>query len=321
MNYYLKRIISAIFMMFLISIIVFVLINLIPGNPYLNMISPSTSKEEVQRLLENIGYFDPIHIKYIKWIKRVMVLDLGYSSYYGDKIINIIFDKFKYTFFLGSISIIITLIISTVLSGICVIKKNKLLNRFIDALFIITTSMPSFFIAMIVIKLFAWDLKLLPATGSQSLFLENSSIFNIFVDRLSHLILPVFVLVFMSIPNFIKYLKKEFEDISKMDFIRVLKAKGLSDFEIFSKHVSKNAIIPIITITSLELTYFLGGTLITETIFVLPGIGRLNFEAFINRDYYLIMALLLFNSFLVVFLSLCSDFLYSIFDPRIKYDD
>lgn len=308
-------------MMFLISIIVFVLINLIPGNPYLNMISPSTSKEEVQRLLKNIGYFDPIHIKYFKWIKRVMILDFGYSSYYGDKIINIICDKFKYTFFLGTISIIITLIISTLLSGICVIKKNKLLNRFIDLLFIITTSMPSFFIAMIVIKLFAWDLKLFPATGSQSLFLEDSSIFNIFIDRLTHLILPVFVLVFMSIPNFIKYLKKEFEDISKMDFIRVLKAKGLSDFEIFSKHISKNAIIPIISITSLELTYFLGGTLITETIFVLPGIGRLNYEAFINRDYYLIMALLLFNSFLVVFLSLLSDFLYSIFDPRIKYDD
>lgn len=308
-------------MMFLISIIVFVLINLIPGNPYLNMISPSTSKEEVQRLLKNIGYFDPIHIKYFKWIKRVMILDFGYSSYYGDKIINIICDKFKYTFFLGTISIIITLIISTLLSGICVIKKNKLLNRFIDLLFIITTSMPSFFIAMIVIKLFAWDLKLFPATGSQSLFLEDSSIFNIFIDRLTHLILPVFVLVFMSIPNFIKYLKKEFEDISNMDFIRVLKAKGLSDFEIFSKHISKNAIIPIISITSLELTYFLGGTLITETIFVLPGIGRLNYEAFINRDYYLIMALLLFNSFLVVFLSLLSDFLYSIFDPRIKYDD
>lgn len=308
-------------MMFLISIIVFVLINLIPGNPYLNMISPSTSKEEVQRLLKNIGYFDPIHIKYFKWIKRVMILDFGYSSYYGERIINIICDKFKYTFFLGTISIIITLIISTLLSGICVIKKNKLLNRFIDLLFIITTSMPSFFIAMIVIKLFAWDLKLFPATGSQSLFLEDSSIFNIFIDRLTHLILPVFVLVFMSIPNFIKYLKKEFEDISKMDFIRVLKAKGLSDFEIFSKHISKNAIIPIISITSLELTYFLGGTLITETIFVLPGIGRLNYEAFINRDYYLIMALLLFNSFLVVFLSLLSDFLYSIFDPRIKYDD
>lgn len=308
-------------MMFLISIIVFVLINLIPGNPYLNMISPSTSKEEVQRLLKNIGYFDPIHIKYFKWIKRVMVLDLGYSSYYGEKIINIIFDKFKYTFFLGTVSIIITLIISILLSGICVIKKNKSLNRFIDALFIVTTSMPSFFIAMIVIKLFAWDFKLLPATGSQSLFLEDSSIFNIFIDKLSHLILPVFVLVFMSIPNFIKYLKKEFEDISKMDFIRVLKAKGLSDFEIFSKHVSKNAIIPIISITSLELTYFLGGTLITETIFVLPGIGRLNYEAFINRDYYLIMALLLFNSFLVVFFSLFSDFLYSIFDPRIKYDE
>lgn len=308
-------------MMFLISIIVFVLINLIPGNPYINMISPSTSKEEVQRLLKNIGYFDPIHIKYFKWIKRVMVLDLGYSSYYGEKIINIIFDKFKYTFFLGTVSIIITLIISILLSGICVIKKNKSLNRFIDALFIVTTSMPSFFIAMIVIKLFAWDFKLLPATGSQSLFLEDSSIFNIFIDKLSHLILPVFVLVFMSIPNFIKYLKKEFEDISKMDFIRVLKAKGLSDFEIFSKHVSKNAIIPIISITSLELTYFLGGTLITETIFVLPGIGRLNYEAFINRDYYLIMALLLFNSFLVVFFSLFSDFLYSIFDPRIKYDE
>ncbi|WXR62902.1 ABC transporter permease [Peptostreptococcaceae bacterium AGR-M142] len=321
MKYYLKRIISAIFMMFLISIIVFVLINLIPGNPYLNMISPSTSKEEVQRLLKNIGYFDPINIKYFKWIKRVIVLDLGYSSYYGDKIINIIFDKFKYTFFLGTVSIIITLIISILLSGICVIKNNKSLNRFIDALFIVTTSMPSFFIAMIVIKLFAWDFKLLPATGSQSLFLEDSSIFNIFIDKLSHLILPVFVLVFMSIPNFIKYLKKEFEDISKMDFIRVLKAKGLSDFEIFSKHVSKNAIIPIISITSLELTYFLGGTLITETIFVLPGIGRLNYEAFINRDYYLIMALLLFNSFLVVFFSLFSDFLYSIFDPRIKYDE
>lgn len=318
-KYAIKRMLNTIPILFGISIIVFILINCQPGNPYSNMVDPSVTDEVKEQMLRQIGYYDPLPIKYVKWVSRAVTGDLGYSIAYKEPVISVIGSRVGNTLILGTAALFLSVLIAIPIGMISSVKRYSIFDYVTTVLTFIGLSIPAFFFGMLLIKFFAVDLKILPVSGMVTVG-KNYVGINHIIDIVNHMILPVIVLALINTASFMRYTRSSMIDIIGQDYIRTARAKGVSSYGIVLKHAFKNALIPIITIISLELPALFSGALLTETIFVWPGIGRLNFEAVTNRDYSLIMGLVMIFAIVTLLSNLIADILYAAVDPRIKYD-
>ncbi|MGL4731508.1 MAG: ABC transporter permease [Clostridium sp.] len=317
-KYIIKRLITACIVLFGISIVIFALVHMQPGNPYLNMLDPSIPPEVVQEMLAKIGYYDPIHIKYIKWISRAIHGDFGYSIYYGQPVLSVINSRIWNSVLLATFSLTLSIILGISLGIFSAVKKGSIYDYIITIFSFIGISIPAFFFGLILIKIFAFDLKILPVSGMKTLG-ENYHGIRSAVDILKHMILPGTVLALLQIASFIRYTRSSMMEVLGEDYIRTAMAKGLTRKKAILKHGFKNALIPIVTVICIQIPFLFSGALLTETIFVWPGIGRINYEAVLNRDYPLIMGILMILSIIILLSNLLADVLYAIIDPRIKY--
>ncbi len=265
-KYIIKRLLIAIGVLFGVSIIIFALIHMQPGNPYSTMVDSRVSKEVIKEMLTKVGYYDPLPMKYIKWITRTLHGDFGYSIYYGAPVLDVI--------------------------------NSRIWNT---------------------VLLSAFDLKLLPVSGMKTIG-ENYNGLEKIIDILKHLILPGVVLAFLQMASFMKYTRASMLEVLNKEYMKTARGKGLSKNKTIWKHGFKNALIPIVTILCLQVPFLFSGALLTETIFVWPGIGRLNYEALLNRDYPLIMGILMIIAIIILLSNLLADILYALIDPRIKYE-
>lgn len=318
-KYAIKRMINTIPILLGISIIVFILINCQPGDPYSNMVDPSVTQEVKEQMLKQIGYYDPLPVKYVKWITRAVRGDLGYSIIYKEPVIEVIKSRVGNTVLLGIASLFLSILIAIPIGMISSVKRYSIFDYVMTVLAFIGLSIPAFFFGMLLIKVFSVDLKILPISGMVTMG-KNYIGINHIIDIFNHMILPTIVLALINTASFMRYTRSSMISIIGQDYIRTARAKGVSSFGIVLKHALKNALIPIITIISLELPTLFSGALLTETIFVWPGIGRLNFEAVTNRDYSLIMGLVMIFAVITLLSNLVADILYAAVDPRIKYD-
>lgn len=318
-KYIIKRLLTAVIVLFGISIIIFTLIHLQPGNPYSTMIDPTVPPEVVKEMLDKIGYYDPIHIKYFKWISRALKGDLGYSIYYGKPVLDIIASRMLNTFILATFSLILSIVFGIGIGILSAIKKNTLFDKVFTTISFIGVSIPAFFFGLILIKIFAFDLQLLPVSGMKTLGSDYRGIQAI-IDTLKYLILPGIVLGFLQSTAFMRYTRSSMIDVLDKDYIATARSKGLSLKKAIFRHGLKNAFIPIVTIICLQIPFLFSGALLTETVFVWPGIGRLSYEAVLNRDYSLIMGILMILSIIILLSNLIADILYAVIDPRIRYD-
>jgi len=319
LKYAVKRMINTIPILLGISIIVFILINCQPGNPYSNMVDPSVTEEVKEQMLRQIGYYDPMPIKYFKWITRAISGDLGYSIAYKEPVIDVIKSRIGNTVLLGGASLFLSVLIAIPIGMISSVKRYSIFDYATTVLAFIGLSIPAFFFGMLLIKVFAVDLKILPVSGMVTIG-KNYIGINHIIDVFNHMILPTIVLALINTAAFMRYTRSSMISIISQDYIRTAKAKGVSSFGIILKHAFKNALIPIITIISLELPALFSGALLTETIFVWPGIGRLNYEAVTNRDYSLIMGLVMIFAIVTLLSNLIADIMYAVVDPRVKYE-
>lgn len=318
-KYIIKRLLTAVVVLLGISIIIFALIHLQPGNPYSTMIDPTVPPEVVKEMLDKIGYNDPIHIKYFKWISRAIKGDLGYSIYYGKPVLDIIDSRMSNTVILATFSLCLSIILGIGIGIISAIKKNTLFDKVFTTISFVGVSIPAFFFGLILIKIFAFDLKLLPVSGMKTLGSDYTGIKAMF-DGLKHIILPGIVLSFLQSTAFMRYTRSSMIDVLDKAYITTARSKGLSLNKAIFRHGLKNALIPIVTIICLQIPFLFSGALLTETVFVWPGIGRLSYEAVLNRDYSLIMGILMILSIIILISNLIADILYAIIDPRIRYD-
>lgn len=318
-RYIAKRLLISLVVLFGASIIIFTLIHLQPGNPYSYMIDPNLPKEVTQEMLRKVGYYDPIYIKYLKWVSRVLVGDLGYSISYGRPVLGIISDKLFNTAILGAFSLVISVLIGIPVGIYMAMKRKGFVNYIGNFLIFLGISIPSFFIGLIFIKFFTYDIGLFPTSGMESLDKTYTGIAK-YIDVIHHMILPAIVLSFVQIAALIKYTKSSMIDVIRNDYMRTARGKGLSFNKAIWVHGLKNAAIPIITVLCMQIPTLLSGALITESIFLWPGIGRLNYEAIMNRDYPLIMGVLLVVSIIILIFNLLADILYAVIDKRIKYN-
>jgi peptide/nickel transport system permease protein len=302
--------------MFGVSIIVFFLVNLIPGNPYISMFSPDIPSDQVEAKLREVGYYDPLALKYVKWISRLAVGDFGYSIFYRDKVSSIIFNRMLNTLLLTVSSLAIS-IAAGVSAGIYTgRRRHGLADNSVSVLTFLLLSIPSFFFGMLMIKVLGADLRLLPISGMVTVSANYQGLDHV-LDVIRHMIMPSFVLGLLYSATMLRYTRSSVIAIINADFIRSARAHGLSEGVILFKHLLKNILTPIVTVLSLQIPDMLSGALLIETVFVWPGVGRLSFEAVQHRDYPLIMGILLVMALITLTSNLIADVAYALIDQRI----
>lgn len=313
-----KKLFVSLVVLFGISIIVFIFVHSQPGNPYLEMINPKVPAEQTEKMLRELGYYDTMSVKYMKWIGRAIRGDLGYSIQYREPVIDVIGGRMGNTILLSLVSLIISIAIAIPLGIISAMKKGKGVDYVITIFSFIGISIPSFFFGMLLLKIFAFDLQLLPVSGMTTVGEDYKGIGAV-IDIVKHMVMPCIVLALMNTSSLLRYTRSAMiENIGK-DFIKTARAKGLTKNRAMIKHGFRNSLIPIVTIICMEIPTIFSGALITETIFVWPGIGRLNYDAVLNRDYPLIMGILMIMAIIILLSNILADLLYGIVDPRIRY--
>lgn len=307
-----KRIIQIIPMLVVVSIISFLLIKLAPGDPAQAYITPDMHSTDIERVKENMGLNESIHIQYIRWLKNVLKGDLGYSLINHRPVAMQIIDRLPATMGLMLASLIFSLILGVIIGLISAANHNKLFDKIFSIISYIGISIPSFWFAMMLIILFSLKLNLLPSIGMRTIGVHTTW------DLIKHGIMPTLVLSVQNIAVITRYVRSSTISQLKEDYVTVAYASGANNKEVLYKYVLKNSILPVITIIGMSLPRLVSGAFITESIFGWPGMGQLGMNAIFTYDYPLIMATTLFSSLMLILGNLLSDILYGLVDPRIK---
>jgi len=323
-TFLLKRFLTLIITLLGITIISFSIIHLAPGGPLspLTEFNPKITPEYREKLVKMYGLDKPLYIQYLNWLKGIVKLDFG-KSFSLDQ--RPVWDKIKerlpITIFINALSLILILLFSIPLGVYSAVKAGSTFDRIITIITFIGYAMPSFWLAIILMMIFGVKLQLLPISGLHSTIgYDEMSLLQKVFDWAKHLICPLFVATFGGMAGFLRYVRNSTYEVLKSDFILFARAKGLPEKVIIYKHALRNALLPLITILGLSLPGLIGGSVIFETIFGIPGVGQLMWQAVMARDYPVIMA----NLFLISFLTLLGNFLadigYALADPRIRLE-
>lgn len=312
-----RRFLLMIPMLILMSIVIFTIAKLQPGDAFTGNMNPKLGVQYYEEQREKLGLNDPIPVQYVKWGERVLHGDLGDSIRYKRPVMDLVKERMPNTIVLGIISLIITYLIAFPLGILSGRKPYSLYDYSIQMLNYLMLAIPSFVAGVFAIYLFAFQLDLFPFSGTVELGLEPGTA-AYYVSKIYHAILPGTVLGLLSTAGYVQFLRNDIIENSRRDYIRTARAKGLSESKIYNKHILRNSIIPIVTFFGSDVLSIFGGAVITETLFSYPGVGKLLIDAISGKDYPLMMALLLFYSFLGLLANLISDISYSIVDPRIK---
>ena len=313
-RYIIRRIITLLIILLGICIFSFVLLQLAPGNPYMDSMKPGMTPEQIESMLREKGYYDPLYIKFLKWFNSIMKFDFGYSMKYGKPVMELIMDKIPNTLFLTIPSLVISLYIS-IMVGRYIGYYNGFWNKFINILTGIGISVPTFLIAILMIKWFALDITLFPVSGTgrvQSTYLTEA-----ILNKIYYGILPISVLTFIQFSYFVRYIRGYMISVKDTQYIRTYQGFGMTRYKAYKIIGLRNILPQIFTMIFMEVPSLISGALITETIFVWPGLGRLNYEAVLYRDYPLIMGIIIVVALTVLISNFLSDIFNYYLDKRI----
>ncbi len=305
--------------LFFVSLIIFTLIHKQPGNPYVGMMSPDTDPAFIEERMEEMGYNDPLPQQYAKWLGRVLRGDLGYSIQYGSPALDIVKYRFGNTLLLSGTAFVFSALFALVFGALSASKKNRWQDHLFTVLSFIGISLPTFFMALLLIKTFSFDLALFPPSGMITAGANKTGFAHLF-DVARHLFMPVTVLVTTQSVIILRYVRSSMVDVLDQSYIRTARAKGLGRSRTVATHGFRNALVSIITILCTQFPSLLSGAVITETVFVWPGIGRLNYDAILAQDYPLIMAITMLMAVIVVGMNFLGDILNAWADPQIRLD-
>tara|TARA_B100000315_G_scaffold259718_1_gene316839 strand:- start:1636 stop:2577 length:942 start_codon:yes stop_codon:yes gene_type:complete len=312
LKYFLKRIFQVIPVLFLCSVIIFSLIRLIPGNPALILAGPDALPEQIEALTSELGLDKPIIIQYFIWISNVLMGDFGSSIINGYPVFKLIGIKFIATLELAISGLIISILISFPLGILSAIKRNGFIEKFTTIFVALGQAIPTFWLGILLVLVFSIKLRWLPPSGRIE-FSQNPEI------AFKLILLPAFTLGVYTASVLTRFLKTSVLEILNSDYVMTARAKGLSEWTVIIRHVIKNALIPFVTVLGLQFGAFLGGSVVTESIFDWPGLGRLMLQSIHTRDYPVLQGTILVVVFGFVIVNLLIDLLYSFLDPKIRY--
>ena len=310
--YSLRRLIQAVVLLFIVSMVTFALIHSAPGGPSI-LANPDLSRDQIEQMSESLGLNDPLPLQYWHWITSVLQGDFGISYNTIEPVINLVGNRLPNTLLLAGIALIISIAIAIPLGVFCATHRNSFLDRMVTSFTFLGVSVPVFWLGIMLIVLFSVQYRWLPAGGMATIG-EGFSL----RDRVEHLILPVFVLVIGNLAELTRYTRSSMITVLGEEYIRTARAKGLVQRRVLIGHAMRNALIPVITIIGVLLPRAVSGAAITEAVFSWPGMGSLAVEAATTRDYPVVLATTLTVAAVVVLSSLITDLAYGFLDPRIR---
>ncbi len=319
--YLLKRLISMIPLFFGITIISFLVIHLAPGKPtgLQTDLNPKITAEARARLETIYGLDRALHIQYLLWLKRLIILDLGNSfSTDGRPVIDKISERIPITVFINVLSMLLIISIAIPIGVISASYQNSFFDKFTTVFVFIGFAVPTFWLALLLMILFGVNLGWLPISGLKSLNYDYLSAFGMIMDRVKHLILPIFISAFGGLAGLSRYTRANMLEVIRQDYIITARSKGLNERVVIFKHALRNALLPVITILGLSVPGLIGGSVIFETIFAIPGMGQLFYMSVMARDYPVVMGILVIGAVLTLLGNLIADLSYALVDPRIK---
>lgn len=306
------RVASAAPVMLVVATIVFLLLRLSPGDPAVVLAGDSATPEAIAQIRQDLGLDRPLPVQYLTWLGELARGQLGMSILSKIPVLDLILDRLEPTLVLALSAIVLTILVAVPLGAIAAWRHNSWIDRAVMTMSVLGFSVPAFVIGYILILVFAVWTDVLPVQGYVSPFEDP-------VAALRHLTLPslTLALVFMALIS--RVTRSSILEILGEDFIRTARAKGNIERRILWKHALPNAAIPIITVIGLGMALLIGGVVVTESVFNLPGIGRLTIDAILARDYPVVQGLILFFALVYVVVNLLIDIAYVIVDPRIRY--
>ena len=320
--YLLRRLITFIPMLLAITVITFVVANLAPGDPVTALISPEDQlrEKDLERMRAAMGLDRPMPVRYVVWIKEIALGNFGWSYFTKQPVMDRIVPRLLPTLELTGVALVISLVVGVGFGVISALRQYSFWDYFLSIVSLIGLSIPTFFFGLVALLVFGLIWPILPVYGMSS-YDSNMSVFGKIGDNHVHVVLPASVLSIDLVGTNTRYARTAMLEVLGADYIRTARAKGLSNWVVFGRHAFRNALLPIITITSLRLPLLLGGAVVIEVVFSWPGLGQLSVDAIHQRDYPVLMALTLFLSTLVLASNLIADILYAYADPRIRYGE
>ncbi|MBW2091871.1 MAG: ABC transporter permease [Deltaproteobacteria bacterium] len=319
--YLIKRIIFMIPLLIGITIISFAVIHLAPGKPtdMSTMMNPKASLEAKKRLEQLYGLDKPLHIQYWNWFKRLVVLDFG-RSFAPDRelVLHKIAKRMPITILINILSMILIFLVAIPIGILSATRRNSLFDKATTVFVFIGFATPTFWLALLMMILFGVNLGWLPISGLKSLEYEQFTLWGQIWDRTSHLIMPVLLSAFGGLAGMSRYMRSNMLEVIRQDYITTARAKGLPERVVIYKHALRNALMPVITILGLSVPGLIGGSVIFESIFAIPGMGQLFYAAVMSRDYPVVMGGLVIGAILTLAGNLLADLSYAIADPRIR---
>lgn len=314
----LRRVLFMIPQLFILSILIFLLAKLMPGDPFTGMISPDMDPATIERMRAEAGLNDPLHVQYTRWMGNAMKGDFGKSVHYKMPVMTLIGGRAINTFYLSLLSVLLTYAIAIPLGMLAGRYNGSTLDNVVVGYNFISYSIPGFVLYLIAIVTFAYSLGWFPTGGTVGIGVVGG--FARMISRLHHMMLPAICYALLSTTGTIQYLRNEIIDAKSMDYVRTARSKGVPVGVVYRKHIFRNSLLPIAAFFGFTITGLLGGSVMIETVFNYPGMGSLFLEAVLVRDYSVMTTLILLYGTLTLFGSLISDILMSVVDPRIRIE-
>jgi peptide/nickel transport system permease protein len=315
-TYIIRRIVQAILVIIVITFLVFLVVRLLPGDPILIYLSSqdvqTLTTDQIDAARAEFGLDKPLPLQYIDWIGDLFRADLGMSIFYHQKVSSLISQRLPVTLILGVIAFIISTLLGILAGSISALRRGKWIDTVVTVVANIGITVPAFWLGILLIYFFGLKLDWLPRFGYVSPIIDPG-------DFILHAILPVVCLAIFPIASTTRQTRSSILEVTRQDYIRTAWAKGLRERVIIMRHMLKNGLIPVVTLSGIGLSHILGGSVLIETVFNIPGMGRLGVEAIQSQDYAIIQAIILFTALMVVLVNLIVDITYGWLDPRIRY--
>lgn len=304
-TYLLRRLVNALLVLWLVSIAVFAMLHLVPGDPAeILAFESGGAGTDIEAMRERLGLNDPLPVQYLRFAGNALQGDLGRSIRGNRPVTDEFFSRFPNTATLAVLALGLALLVGIPAGVISAIKPNSALDYLSMIISVIGVSMPVFLLGLLLMLVFSLHLQWLPMSG---------------FSTWKHMILPTITLSMFSMASIARLTRSSFLEVMREDYIRTARAKGLSGTRVLSVHALKNSLIPVVTIAGLQFGQLLGGAVITEMVFAIPGVGRLVVDGIAARDFPIVQGAVLYLSVSFVFVNLLVDVLYTYLDPRIRY--
>ena len=321
-GYALRRLILAIPLLIGITFVSFLVIHLAPGEPVENQSGESSTQSDAklrERLREIYGLDKPLHVQYWSWVTRLARLDFGRSfSPDARPVLQKIGERLPITLLLNIVELMIIVMLAIPIGVLSATRQYSTFDKITTVFVFVGFATPDFWLALMLMILFGVQLGWLPISGLRSPTWEYLAFWRQQWDFVAHLALPILVATFGGLAGFSRYMRQSMLEVVRQDYIQSARAKGLSESVVIGKHALRNALLPIVTVLGLSLPGLIGGSVIVESIFAIPGMGQLMVQAVFERDYPVIMGNLVIVATLTLVANLIADLTYSLVDPRIR---